>query len=86
MEWVDLIYKNTDSIDLQFIDEVTDILEQPSLNLPFKEKSRKSLVHLRALAEIIGQLEENTNVVLRRVLNGSDNGIVPSATYLKALK
>jgi len=82
MDWVDLIYKNTDSIDLKFVDEVTDILEQPFLNLPFKEKSRRSLVHLRALAEIISQLEENTNVVLRKVLNGSDNGTVPAVPLI----
>ena len=69
-EWTDLIYSNVDHPDLQFLDRVSRILEDRSLNLPHQEKSRKSLVRLKALAEIICQLEENTNMVLQQVLNG----------------
>jgi hypothetical protein len=75
-EWVDLIYSNTDRIDFHFLDQVIQILQDKSLHLPFKEKSKKSLIRLKALAEIMGQLEENTNVVLRQVLNGNDEGDV----------
>jgi len=74
-EWTDLIYSNVDHPDLQFLDRVNRILEDRSLNLPHQEKSRKSLVRLKALAEIICQLEENTNMVLQQVLNGKDKEI-----------
>ena len=70
-EWTDLIYRDTDRLDSQFLDRLVLILEGPSLNLPYQEKSRKSLTYLKTLAEIMGHLEQNTNVVLRQVLNGS---------------
>ncbi len=69
-EWVDLIYRMPDQFDQTFLDRVIDILGNPRLGLPHQNKSRKSLVHLRALAKIMGELEENTNVALRQVLNG----------------
>lgn len=74
-QWVDLIYRNTDRIDLQFLDKLIHILRNRSLDLPYQEKSRKSLIHLKALAEVMGQLEHNTNLVLQEVLTGYDNGM-----------
>ena len=73
-EWIDLIYRNTDHLDFIFLDRLTHILEDHSLKLPFQEKSRKCLVHLKTLAEIMGRLEDDTNSVLRKVLNGCENG------------
>jgi len=73
-EWIDLIYRNTDHLDFNFLDRLTHILEDPSLKLPFQEKSRKCLVHLKTLAEIMDRLEDDTNSVLRKVLNGCENG------------
>ncbi len=84
-EWVDLIYKDKDQIDFAYIDRLTRILEDPSLDLPFQEKSRKSFIRLKALAEIMGQLEENTNVVLRQVLNGNDEKTIAGVLGRKPL-
>ena len=69
-EWTNLIYRDTDRLDSQFLDRLVLVLEDPSLNLPYQQKSRKSLTYLKILAEIMGQLEQNTNVVLQQVLNG----------------
>lgn len=69
-EWTNLIYRDTDRLDSQFLDRLVLVLEDPSLNLPYQQKSRKSLIYLKTLAEIMGQLEQNTNVVLQQVLNG----------------
>ena len=69
-EWTDLIYRDTDRIDFQFLDRLIHLLDDPSLNLPHQEKSKKSLIHLKTLAQVMGQLEQDTNVVLRQVLNG----------------
>jgi len=74
LEWIDLIYREVDHIDLDFLDRLICVLEDHSLNLPYKEKSRKSLIRLKALAQIMEQLEKNTNVVLREILNGYSNG------------
>lgn len=78
-EWTDLIYRDTDQIDFQFFDRLIHILEDPSLNLPYQEKSRTSLIYLKTLAEIMGQLEHNTNVVLQQVLNGPSEGMISNA-------
>jgi hypothetical protein len=76
-EWIDLIYSNTDRVDFQFLDRLIYILREPSLDLPYQEKSKKSLVRLKGLAEIIAQLEEKTNAALRQVLNGRDDALTP---------
>jgi hypothetical protein len=69
-EWVSLLYRNTDVFSLHRLNRLIDLLNNHHFNLPHKEKSRQSLIRLKAVAEIFGQLEEKTNVVLREVLNG----------------
>jgi hypothetical protein len=71
-EWVDLIYRNIENADLRLLNSLIRILENPALNLPYKEKSKKSITRLKALAEIMGQLENRTNAVLKQVLNGNN--------------
>ncbi len=71
-EWLELIYETPDRFDQSFLDRVIEILGNSALNLPYQEKSRKSLIHLKALASIMGELEEHTNVALRQVLNGNN--------------
>ncbi len=72
-DWVDLLYRDTDVFNLHRLNRLVALLNDHRLNLPHKEKSRESLVRLKAVAQIFGQLEENTNVVLREVLNGHGN-------------
>jgi hypothetical protein len=73
-DWVNLIYSNTDRLDFDFLDRLIQLLKEPSFNLPYKEKSLKALNHLKTLAAIMGQLEDNTNAVLRQLLNGGNGG------------
>jgi len=72
-EWVNLLYSNGETLDLVFLDRLIHILESPYLDFPYREKSKKSLIRLKAVAQIMGQLEDNTNVVLRELLNGHDD-------------
>jgi len=83
-EWVDLIYSEMESVDFQFLDHVVRVIDDPLLNLPYKYKSKKSLLRLKALAEIIYRLEEDTNVVLTGVLNGN-NGHKETMTLAASL-
>ncbi|MBC8419505.1 MAG: hypothetical protein ISR62_03685 [Desulfobacteraceae bacterium] len=84
-EWVELLYKDTDTdtFDLQLLDRLVHILDDSYLNLPYKDKSRKSLIRLKAVAEIIRQMEEKTNVVLREVLNGHHEETIPTVSVRK---
>jgi len=70
-EWVHLIYSNSDHFDAPALERLIGILDNPGLQIPSRERSRKRLVQLKALAETMSQLEHTTNVLLRRVLNGA---------------
>lgn len=75
-EWTDLIYGSSNHLDPASLERLIQILQDPSLDLPFKEKSRRSLIHLRTLAEVMDRLERDTNVVLRQVLDGSGTRVL----------
>ncbi|MFP4087958.1 MAG: hypothetical protein ACLFUL_14340 [Desulfobacteraceae bacterium] len=76
-EWVDLLYGDTDRYDLQVVERLVQILDDSYLDLPYKDKSRKSLTRLKALAEIMGQLEKSTDTILHEVLNGHEDQFIP---------
>jgi len=84
MQWVELITRQPDSLDMELLDRFIDVLADRNLALPCQVKARKSLKHLKALAESMCQLESNTNTVLREVLNGNGKGAV-SAPQCNAL-
>ncbi|MBN2032863.1 MAG: hypothetical protein JW836_06260 [Deltaproteobacteria bacterium] len=72
--WVRIIYQNADRFNGSSLGELIKILANPELGIPSRERSRKMLIQLRVLAENMSQLESNTNFLLRKVLNGGDNG------------
>ncbi len=84
-EWVHLLYSNNDHFDALALERLISILHNPALEIPSRERSRKTLVQLKALAETIRKLEENTNFVLEQVLNGVDKGKVSAILENKAV-
>jgi hypothetical protein len=70
LELVELLYKNNDHFDASSLERLIEILGNPSLNIPSRERSKKTLTQLKALAETMSQLERNTNFLLHQVLNG----------------
>ena len=70
--WTGLIYRETGGNDLELLQEIVLFLEDPQFHLPHQAKSRKSLARLKALADVVVQLEVKANVVLREVLNGKN--------------
>ena len=75
-EWVKLIYSNDDSFNNSSLDRLINILDNPHINIPHQEKSKKALKQLKALRDTMHQLERNTNFLLYQVLNGGDEGLV----------
>jgi len=71
-EWVNLIYSNTDSFNASFLKRLIKILGNSSLDIPSRERSKKTLTQLKVLAETMNHLERNTNFLLRQVLNGNN--------------
>jgi hypothetical protein len=74
-EWVNLIYRNSERFNPVVLEKIIKMLDNPALNIRSRERSKKTLAQLKALAETIYQLEKNTNFLLRQVLNGGDNGL-----------
>lgn len=72
-EWVDLIYGNNDRFNAPALERIIKILGNPAINIPSRERSMKTLAQLKALAETMNKLEQNSNFLLRQVLNGGDN-------------
>ncbi len=71
-EWVELLYQQNSRFDPGTLDRLIRILDEPVLDIPSRERSRKVLTQLKALAETMSNLERNTNFLLRQVLNGKD--------------
>ena len=75
-DWVKLIYTSNDQFDAQVLEKLIQMLTDPTLNIPSRERSRRNLTQLKALAETMNQLEQNTNFLLQQVLNGGDKELV----------
>jgi len=75
-DWVDLIYKNNDYFDAKVLEKLINMLSDPTLDIPSRERSKKNLTQLKALAETMHQLERDTNFLLHQVLNGGDKELV----------
>jgi hypothetical protein len=67
-KFVNIIYSN--SIENSRLDELIEILEGDNIPLPFLEKSRRSLIHLRALLEVIRDLEITSNKAISEIRSG----------------
>jgi hypothetical protein len=78
-EWVNLMYRNNDKFDDSALDRLIKVLANSSLVIPSREKSRKTLTQLKALAQTMNQLEQNTNFLLNRVLNGTEKNLISGA-------
>jgi hypothetical protein len=70
-EWINLIYEDIENLNDPMLDRLIELLNNPDLCLPSRDKSRKVLTQLKALADTMGQLEQNTNFLLQHVLNGN---------------
>jgi hypothetical protein len=78
-EWVNLMYRNNDKFDDSALDRLIKVLANSALTIPSREKSRKTLTQLKALAQTMSQLEQNTNFLLDKVLNGSEKRPISGA-------
>ena len=71
-EWVSLIYTDDDRYDASVLERLILLLDNPAVRIPSRERSRKTLSQLKALADTINQLERNTDFLLSEVLNGTE--------------
>jgi len=78
--WIELLYQNNDRFDALVLEKLIKILDDPTLTIPSRERSKKALTQLKILAETMSQLEQKTNFLLHQVLNGNKDD--PAAEFL----
>ncbi len=70
--WPRLAYIDFSAEKLSTLDEILEFLEHPQLSIPHKLQSRKILSFLKALVEIITEVERRTNNILSSFKNGTE--------------
>jgi hypothetical protein len=69
--WPRLAYVDFSADKLQVLDEILQFLEHPALRIPHKQQTKKILTSLKALAEMIPEVEERANRIILSLRNGS---------------
>ncbi len=70
-KWARLAYTDFSADKLSVLEEILQLLEHPELAIPHKQQTRKVLVSLKALVEILPEVEERANRIMFSLRNGS---------------
>jgi hypothetical protein len=70
MQWLRLAYTEFSADKLSILDEILQFLEHPDLVIPHKQQSKKVLTSLKALVEILPEVEERANRIMASLKNG----------------
>jgi hypothetical protein len=69
--WPKLAYVDFTVDKLMTLDEIIRFLDHPELKIPHKQQTKKVLTSLKALVEMIPEVEERTNRIILSLKNGS---------------
>lgn len=69
--WRRLAYTDFTADKMDLLEEIIAFLDHPALDIPHRYQSRKILTSLKALAEMIPELEERANRIILSLKNGS---------------
>ncbi len=69
--WPRLAYMEFTVDKLAELEHIIDFLDHPDLKIPHKQQTKKILTSLKALVEIIPEVEEKTNRIIFSLRNGS---------------
>jgi hypothetical protein len=69
--WPKLAYVDFTVDKLMTLDHIIEFLDHPELKIPHKQQTRKILISLKALVEMIPEVEERTNRIILSLKNGS---------------
>ncbi|MGV8074956.1 MAG: hypothetical protein AB2L11_10425 [Syntrophobacteraceae bacterium] len=68
--WPKLAYTEFSADKLFILNDILQMLDHPALNIPHKRQTKKILTSLRALAEMIPEVEERANRIISSLRNG----------------
>lgn len=69
--WPRLAYIDFTVDKLAVLDQILKFLDHPQLRIPHKQQTKKILISLKALVEMIPEVEEKTNRIILSLRNGS---------------
>ncbi|MFP5212219.1 MAG: hypothetical protein ACLGPL_02460 [Acidobacteriota bacterium] len=69
--WPKLAYVDFTADKLLVLDDILRFLDHPALSIPHKQQTKKILVSLKALVEMIPEVEERANRIICSLKNGS---------------
>lgn len=70
-EWARLAYVDFSADKVGVLDEILQFLQHPDLDMPHRHQTRKVLTSLKALVEVIPQVEERANRIIYSLKNGN---------------
>lgn len=68
--WPRLAYTDFTADKVALLDEILEFLDHPDLCIPHKQQTKKILTALKALVEMIPEVEERANRIIRSLKNG----------------
>ncbi len=68
--WPRLAYVDFTVDKIVLLDEILKLLDHPGLKIPHKQQTKKVLTSLKALVEMIPEVEERTNRIIHSLKNG----------------
>ncbi len=72
--WPKLAYTDFKADNIQVLEEIMYFLDHPALDIPHQQQTKKILTSLKALVEMIPELEERANRIIYSLKNGSSLG------------
>jgi len=69
-KWPKLVYVDFSVEKMLVLEEILKLLDHPALIIPHKQQTKKILTSLKALAEIIPEVEERANRIIYSLRNG----------------
>jgi hypothetical protein len=69
--WPRLAYIDFKADKMQVLEEIMHFLDHPALDIPHQQQTKKILTSLKALVEMIPELEERANRIIYSLKNGS---------------
>ena len=70
LKWSELAYTDFSAKEVSKLAEILQLLEHPALDIPHKQQTKKVLSSLKALVEMIPEVEERANRIIDSLKNG----------------
>ena len=75
--WIRIAYSSFSGERLDLMDEILQFLEHPALDIPHKQQTKRVLKSLKAIVEIMPEMEERANRMIYSLREGNGAALDP---------